>query len=125
MLSDREFEVSKEIRYEEISENVAKDVTKLRLLHFNDVYNIEGRDVDPCGGCELMNFFCLILILNFIHFSQIFEASRFISTLEHLVKDEPTLVFFSGDAFSPSNCKILFFPYKFFFFFNFFLFFIK
>lgn len=48
------------------------------ILHFNDVYNVESRDADPCGG-----------------------ATRFthaIKTFSHL----KPLVLFSGDVFSPS-----------------------
>lgn len=57
---------------------------KLKIIHFNDVYNIESGDIEPKAG-----------------------AARFIHTVEELIKSDPvsTLVLFSGDAISPSNCK--------------------
>ncbi len=48
------------------------------LLHFNDVYNIEGRKAEPRGG-----------------------AARFVTALRRRQHLNP-MVFFSGDAFSPS-----------------------
>ncbi len=53
---------------------------KLRIIHFNDAYNIEPRQIEPCGG-----------------------ASRFVSAIEQLNAEEPCLVLFSGDVFSPST----------------------
>lgn len=53
----------------------------LRIIHFNDVYNIEGLKEEPVGG-----------------------ASRFRTVLNHLNKNQQNLVLFSGDAFSPSTC---------------------
>jgi hypothetical protein len=87
-MSESDFPINKVILYNEglvLNQNdiLVDNVKKLRILHFNDVYNIESRSVDPCGG-----------------------ASRFMSALEYLSKDEPTLVLFSGDAFSPSNCML-------------------
>ena len=55
---------------------------RLNIIHFNDVYNIESRDVEPLGG-----------------------AARFITALEDLISQNPTLVLFSGDAISPSSSK--------------------
>ncbi|PIA14247.1 Metallo-dependent phosphatase, partial [Coemansia reversa NRRL 1564] len=55
---------------------------KLRILHFNDVYNVGASSRDPIGG-----------------------ASRFTSLVHSLqdVKDAaPTLTLFSGDAYFPS-----------------------
>lgn len=49
------------------------------IIHFNDIYNIESRESEPVGG-----------------------AARFITALEYLVAKNPSLVFFSGDALSPS-----------------------
>jgi len=47
---------------------------KTRILHFNDVYNIDKREREPVGG-----------------------ASRFATVLEELSKEGvPSLVFFSG-----------------------------
>lgn len=84
-----ELNVSKVILYEEgelntINYTENEKINKLRIIHFNDVYNIESRRQEPCGG-----------------------ASRFINILNNLI-NENTLVFFSGDAFSPSNLSNLF-----------------
>lgn len=54
MTLDDDFPVSKEILFEEINNYEAgKELKKLRLLHFNDVYNIESRKAEPCGGCNI------------------------------------------------------------------------
>lgn len=53
----------------------------ITLIHFNDVYNIEERDKEPCGG-----------------------APRFKTKVDSLRELEP-LVVFSGDALNPSNSK--------------------
>ena len=53
----------------------------LTIVHFNDVYNIEEREKEPCGG-----------------------APRFKTQLDGLKELDP-LVFFSGDALNPSNSK--------------------
>lgn len=53
---------------------------QLRIIHFNDVYNIEGFDSEPSGG-----------------------ASRFKTALDFF-QNKKNLVLFSGDAFSPSTC---------------------
>ena len=58
-------------------ENEPKDEI-LRIIHFNDVYDIEPGDKDPIGG-----------------------VSRFKTAIDDLRNDK-TLVLFSGDAFSPS-----------------------
>ena len=52
--------------------------TTITILHFNDVYNIEPREKDPCGG-----------------------AARFTQRIKDLSDLNP-LVLFSGDAFNPS-----------------------
>ncbi len=52
----------------------------LRIIHFNDVYNIEPSDEEPLGG-----------------------AARFKTVLDYLQAEGPTLLVFSGDAFSPSK----------------------
>ena len=54
----------------------------LKIVHFNDVYNIEGQTKEPLGG-----------------------AARFLTLLKYLKSTGPCLVLFSGDAFSPSSCK--------------------
>jgi hypothetical protein len=56
---------------------------KIRIIHFNDAYNIESRKVEPCGG-----------------------ASRFVTAIEELKCVEPAMVLFSGDVFSPSTRKL-------------------
>jgi 5'-nucleotidase len=56
----------------------------ISILHFNDVYNIEARKKDPCGGIE-----------------------RFVTVLDKY-KDKDPLVLFSGDIFSPSSLSITF-----------------
>lgn len=55
----------------------------LRIIHFNDVYNIEESENEPVGG-----------------------AARFSTVVKQLQKEGPCLTVFSGDAFSPSKCKI-------------------
>eukprot|EP00429_Kryptoperidinium_foliaceum_P067148 CAMPEP_0176053898 /NCGR_PEP_ID=MMETSP0120_2-20121206/26813_1 /TAXON_ID=160619 /ORGANISM="Kryptoperidinium foliaceum, Strain CCMP 1326" /LENGTH=1339 /DNA_ID=CAMNT_0017387359 /DNA_START=54 /DNA_END=4073 /DNA_ORIENTATION=- len=63
----------------------AKPATRLTILHFNDVYNVEPREKEPVGG-----------------------LSRFVTRMRELQKEsvergEPeALVLFSGDAFNPS-----------------------
>jgi hypothetical protein len=62
-------------------EDIIKDVKtlvmskKLRILHFNDVYNIEESIEEPVGG-----------------------AARFCTALNLLKEETPSLVLFSGDA---------------------------
>ena len=61
-----------------LSSQLADAIT---IVHFNDVYNIEERKKEPCGG-----------------------APRFKTEVDSLKELDP-LVFFSGDALSPSNSK--------------------
>ncbi len=80
-------EFSKQLIYEsETTTTTATNQSKdylLNVVHFNDVYNIESRDIEPCGG-----------------------AARFVRTLEYLKNlGRPTLILFSGDALSPSSGK--------------------
>ena len=56
-------------------------MTTLTILHFNDVYNIEPRDVEPAGG-----------------------AARQTTAIQNLKHLNP-LVLFSGDALNPSIRK--------------------
>ena len=58
--------------------------SKITILHFNDIYNIEARKEDPCGG-----------------------ISRFITALERY-KDRDPLVLLSGDVYGPSSYSITF-----------------
>lgn len=60
-----------------------EDSKMLRIIHFNDVYNVEGIKEEPVGG-----------------------AARFATALDFLRSiDQDHLVLFSGDAFSPSTCN--------------------
>jgi 2',3'-cyclic-nucleotide 2'-phosphodiesterase (5'-nucleotidase family) len=63
-----------------------ESLTRLNIIHFNDVYNIESRETDPVGG-----------------------APRFITAIESVIKKsvDPTIVLFSGDAISPSSISML------------------
>lgn len=68
---------------------VFQDVSKindnsksLRIIHFNDVYNIECSKQEPVGG-----------------------AARFATVLEELNEKKNCLIVFAGDAFSPSTCE--------------------
>ncbi len=54
----------------------------IRIIHFNDAYNIEPGNIEPVGG-----------------------AARFSTALKFLKNQKPSLIFFSGDAVSPSSCK--------------------
>lgn len=53
-----------------------------RIIHFNDIYDIEGDEKEKSGG-----------------------AARFSTAIKLLQEEGPCLVFFSGDAFAPSTCK--------------------
>ena len=49
------------------------------LLHFNDVYNVDSRGVEPIGG-----------------------AARFLTAVKTVSKDCDPIILFSGDIFAPS-----------------------
>ena len=68
-----------ELIFENSVINDDNDSKSFFILHFNDVYNIESNSQEPVGG-----------------------AARFITVLENLISQKPVLVFFSGDALSPS-----------------------
>ncbi len=74
-------DMTKEIVYESNVENICHE-KRLRILHFNDVYNIEESKTEPKAG-----------------------ASRFLTAIKMFQIEEPCLVLFSGDAFSPSSRK--------------------
>ena len=65
----------------EDSEDPVDKAPSIEILHFNDVYNIEGQSREPVGG-----------------------APRFVAKVEELKKEigPESLVLFSGDAFNPS-----------------------
>lgn len=72
---------NKEIVYHKIGLSSLEE--KINIIHFNDVYNIEEGSIEPIAG-----------------------AARFVNLLENILKsNETTLVLFSGDAISPSNCE--------------------
>ena len=48
-------------------------------VHFNDVYNVESRGVEPVGG-----------------------AARFLTAVRSATSDTEPLILFSGDIFAPS-----------------------
>ena len=60
-------------------DNIPKFDRKLEIIHFNDVYNIEGTENGTKGG-----------------------ASRFVSAFDQYGSKDK-LVLFSGDLFFPSN----------------------
>lgn len=63
-----------------VSPDDLETTIKFNIIHFNDIYNIESREIEPVGG-----------------------ASRFVSAIEYLIQNKPnSLVLFSGDALSPS-----------------------
>jgi 5'-nucleotidase len=68
---------------DDINNNNSK---RLRIIHFNDVYNIESDTKEPKGG-----------------------AARFASLVKTLKAQEPSLVLFSGDAFAPSTRNLALF----------------
>jgi hypothetical protein len=79
--------LNKEIVYEnaDLAQKNEDTVKTISFIHFNDVYNIESRTLEPVGG-----------------------ASRFVTAVNDILSDNPsTIVFFSGDAFNPSMCKCL------------------
>ena len=61
--------------------SVKEKMDTLTILHFNDVYNIEPRDIEPVGGAARM--------------------ATLITSKNHL----NPLVLFSGDALNPSLSK--------------------
>ena len=80
--------LNKEIVYEnvELTQKSEDTVKNISFIHFNDVYNIESRTLEPVGG-----------------------ASRFVTAINDILNYNPsTIVFFSGDAFNPSMCKCVF-----------------
>lgn len=68
-----------------VNEKQIQDLeSKFSIIHFNDVYNIEGRTFEPVGG-----------------------AARFVTMLDYLKSKNPSLVIFSGDALSPSSISMV------------------
>lgn len=64
-----------------MTDHISGSTPPLIILHFNDVYNVEPRDQEPCGG-----------------------ASRFSTMIKSFAHQQP-MILFSGDVFSPSICK--------------------
>lgn len=68
---------------DKMSSKSAISTAELSILHYNDVYNIDSSSTtEPIGG-----------------------AARFCTAIKSFQNLNP-LVLFSGDAFSPSICKI-------------------
>ena len=57
----------------------AVESDEIVILHFNDVYNVEGRGVEPVGG-----------------------AARFLTAVKSASEECEPLILFSGDIFAPS-----------------------
>lgn len=77
-------EINAKIIYQDINNNYIDHPT-FRIIHFNDVYNIESGTVEPKAG-----------------------AARFLTAVNYLKSDRSfkNIVLFSGDAFSPSESEI-------------------
>lgn len=77
MLQNNLAQITKEVLFSDSQKSI------LNIIHFNDVYNIESNTIEPKAG-----------------------AARFKTLLNQLkeASNNPTLVLFSGDAFSPSAC---------------------
>ena len=60
------------------NENSVDSIKTLKIIHFNDIYNIDCNENEDGG------------------------AARFLTAIESLI-DENTIVLFSGDALSPSD----------------------
>ena len=81
-------ELSKELVYENVDPIINSNNKKqLKIIHFNDVYNVESNNIEPKAG-----------------------AARFVKAVDLVKKDskendELCLVLFSGDVFSPSSCN--------------------
>jgi hypothetical protein len=83
-------DLNKEIIYESILANSSNssnsnDKKTLKIIHFNDVYNVDPSHIEPKAG-----------------------AARFLTAVNLIKKEHPCLVLFSGDCFSPSSCNFNF-----------------
>lgn len=77
-------DLSKTLIFNDESSTFKAD-TSIRIIHFNDVYNIESGSIEPKAG-----------------------GARFLTAINYIKEKYPnTLVFFSGDAFSPSSSQTL------------------
>jgi hypothetical protein len=72
------------LRFDDDSYNRSIVEKSFRIIHFNDVYDIEGNPKEQIGG-----------------------AARFATAVKLLREQGPCLVLFSGDAFSPSTRNII------------------
>lgn len=72
-----------EVLYRNFNPEKSPNLRKLRIIHFNDCYNIEGQKNEPVAG-----------------------AARFKTALNILRKDKHSIVLFSGDAVSPSQLSL-------------------
>lgn len=81
LLVSRAKQLTSEMVFQNNNNSNKEKCTKgLRIIHFNDVYNVEENVKEPKGG-----------------------AARFITALNCLKQEAPSLVLFSGDVFSPST----------------------
>jgi 5'-nucleotidase len=77
-------ETKGEAKKEEDKKDEGKESDRhFKIIHFNDVYNLQEGDSEPCGG-----------------------AARFLTALNKY-RDDSTLVLFSGDIFSPSQLSTI------------------
>lgn len=78
-------EINKEVIYSSDETTASNDLEKsLRIIHFNDVYDIEGDTKNEIGG-----------------------AARFSTAIKYLRDQGPCIALFSGDAFSPSALSLI------------------
>jgi hypothetical protein len=76
-------DLTKELIYETTDDENTQNIVKtLKIVHFNDVYNVDPNNIEPKAG-----------------------AARFLTAVNILKNEYPCLVLFSGDCFSPSSCK--------------------
>jgi hypothetical protein len=45
--------IIKETIFQDFDFKLNENVKKLRIIHFNDAYNIESRNTNPCGGGKI------------------------------------------------------------------------
>ena len=76
---------NKKVVYEDLR-NLSENDKKLRIIAFNDVYNIEPAKDEPVGG-----------------------AARFKAVLDEIRSEKPCLILFAGDALSPSTRNIIYY----------------
>lgn len=73
--------LTKEIVFNDDTLDLNEFEKTFKILHFNDVYNVESSSQEPKAG-----------------------AARFLTLLKHLKLSHQCIVLFSGDCFSPCSC---------------------